>query len=130
MTIAEMTLSPAAFLGHEDIDRQHLALVGLYNRGLAFWRRHGRLEEGYLDDLKRLALDHFLTEETYMRGLGYPGLAEQRGEHERLLSTLRHMGGEGASALEIVTFLGNWIEYHTVHVDARFVEFVREGNRK
>lgn len=129
MTIAEMVLNPASLMGHDDIDRQHLELVRLYNQGWISWHRYGRLEDGYLEYLTNFAIEHFATEEEYMRELAYPGISEQRDEHDRLLTTLHHMRENRASTLEIVTFLGNWLEYHTHHVDARFVEFVRERAR-
>ena len=73
---------------------------------------------------------HFQHEEGLMEKEGYPGFAEQKSEHERLLRTtlaLQEKLASGSSdrvSNDTLVFLNNWLETHLMGLDADFAKFI------
>lgn len=77
---------PEYSVGNLTLDVQHQRLLALCKRVSAyeFLRDKSSLEEfhGILNELASYATKHFQTEEDVLRRIGYPGLADQKREHD------------------------------------------------
>jgi hemerythrin-like metal-binding protein len=114
-----------------ELDGQHrrlFALIDALDEGLS--SADGCAEEdAVVAELEAFALLHFETEEKLMEAAAYPGLAEQRKEHEYLRSRLggfrtRLSCGDEAAAAEIDGFLKDWILRHTLLVDREYIPYL------
>ena len=110
-----------------EIDRQHQYLFALINHlHEAMLFGHGRLlVAGVLKELAAYAGSHFASEEAYMRGTAYHGLALHQAEHAFYLQKLRTFteqfdNGTTELTVEIMSFLENWIRRHVQHSDKEF----------
>ncbi len=121
-------------LGIEELDRQHRVMFDHFNRlSLAC---HGA-EKGVLleqlDALERLLHLHFETEERLMAEHGYPALAAQRSEHERLAQTLGEMGhvarSTGPSRMlgaQVAGSMVQWIVRHIRQHDHELARYLKQ----
>lgn len=118
--------------GIEDIDAQHQALFAALNQVAEAFRAgiSGAHVQAGLDALLAYALEHFQTEETYMRERAYPGLAEHVAEHRRLVGRahqLEEQFREGRPVtMELTIFLADLLARHIEEYDMAMVRFLRE----
>lgn len=118
--------------GIETIDAQHKALFAALNQ-LTEAFLAGTSEEHVKAGLKALlayAMEHFQTEEAYMREKGYPGLAAHMVEHERLVGKARQMEEQARSgrpvAMELTIFLADLLAQHIDEFDLAMVRFLKD----
>ena len=76
-------------------------------------------------------MDHFAAEERFMRGVGYPQLAQHMEEHtlyrRRLAAIVSQWTAEGASPAVILVlqgFLELWLSDHIAKSDRQIGEYV------
>ena len=87
------TFSDDLRLGHEQIDRQHASLFEAVNQ-LHDAMRAGdsRQELGrILAFLRAYTIEHFQTEEAFMRDTDYPGMEAHQTEHENLVQQVKDL---------------------------------------
>ncbi|NWJ42390.1 MAG: hemerythrin family protein [Geothrix sp.] len=116
--------------GIDTIDTQHRALFDALNQ-LTEAFRTGTSEEHVkagLNALLAYALEHFQTEEAYMRERAYPGLAAHLAEHERLVGKAQQLeeqfrGGK-AVTMEVTIFLADLLAQHIDEYDLAMVRFL------
>ncbi len=90
--------------------------------------RHGALMMA-LDDLARLAREHFQHEEALMRAIDYPELASHRSEHALLLAEyvemVRDLERQESIQLEGETLqsLHQWLVSHMVGADKDYADY-------
>lgn len=119
-------------VGNETIDSQHAGLYEAVNR-LHDAMRNGRSREELGDILAFLhtyTLEHFQTEELFMRDKGYPSLESHKALHEGLVIQIKELEEKyaaGTMTLSIMTmhFLKNWLTSHIQDEDRKLAEFLR-----
>jgi hemerythrin len=118
------------------IDSQHQVLFDAVN-SLADSFRAGTSRDQAKESLAFLlkyAVEHFETEESFMRDMGYPALASHMAEHAKLIGKTRNLlarlaGGEPMT-MEVTLFLADWLTQHIHEVDMMYVNFVKDRNRQ
>lgn len=125
MTLLEW--SEALALGIEQIDKQHKILLDIMNE-LNDQILRGKNAEGSLMAVTRLesyTRQHFADEEALMLQTGFPGLKGHKVVHSRFEDRLKSFaasdfGGEPGKALEMLSFLQDWLVDHILGQDLLF----------
>lgn len=124
-------------IGVNVIDEQHKQLIQhLNNLNKAVEEHHGPSQIGStLEFLIDYTDFHFAAEEKQMIDNNYPGLENQKIQHEKFKTTLvdleQDLVEDGAShelAGLIDTLLGNWLVNHICTVDVEFGEFLNKSD--
>jgi hemerythrin len=118
-------------LGHERIDAEHRIFLRLVNEFAT------RVDQGSgtdmlartLNEIRKYAEFHFVSEENIMQELDYPRLDEHRGLHSRLLEALdgwmRDMSSGAIRPQEVQQALVDWFTTHTSQEDQKLVAHIR-----
>jgi len=73
---------------------------------------------------------HFKIEETYLEKVGYPGLPEQKKQHEtfmaEVLSTFEKYKKGEAMPLDLVRFLKKWLLNHIAVMDKQYTAYLAD----
>ena len=122
-----MTWEDRFLLGVKQLDEHHMHLLELLNRAYSACMLNNPVAEfrAVLEELYDYTKYHFSAEELVMVENNYPGLPEQRQEHEmfvqKLSSGKQEMEkGNMSSTIELVEltdFLANWFREHIVVMD-------------
>jgi hemerythrin len=122
------TFSDDLRLGHEQIDRQHAALFEAVNQlHDAMQAGNSRQELGQiLAFLRAYTIEHFQTEEAFMRDTDYLGVEAHKAEHMNLVRQVKdleekHAAGSMTISLTVMTFLKEWLDHHISVVDRKLV---------
>lgn len=122
--------------GIASIDAQHKTLFDMLNK-LADSFRVGTSKEQTresLDFLLKYIVEHFETEEAFMRDMGYPALTSHMTAHAQLRSKVQNLRDKQAEGepvvVDVTVFLADWLKHHIHEVDMGYVEFVKAKNRK
>lgn len=119
-------------IGNVTIDAQHRELferVGQFDEALVVGDRDaiGRT----LAYLREYALDHFETEERFMRAARYPGYDIHKGKHDAFVQRLVALCAEheehGVSAiltLRMQNWIAHWLEVHVAEEDVALGRFL------
>jgi len=112
-------------IGIEVFDREHRALVDAINRLHALGsERTGEAEfAAAVDELIRVAEDHFSHEEQVLRHHGCPNLGMHQREHDELLddvTALRLLGNDPGEVENMLRMLRDWLLDHIVHFDSGY----------
>jgi hemerythrin len=119
--------------GLADVDAQHRGLLDNINKLSQAIQAEDVAQVGEVFDfLAAYGVEHFDTEEAYMRKYGYPFLAEYAREHaafvKSLLATRREiMSGRHDMLLclfRVHQFLYDWLISHSTRTDKHFAHFV------
>lgn len=138
--------TPSKELGHAVIDREHRELIDLINRLVELLFDH-TADDGEspqvrkaqvaaaVDALGKAAASHFASEDSIMRAVAYPAVAEHRDQHAALLRQFGDFAGhfrsaQAGSVALALRFLREWFEYHFEHYDAQLVGWLREQNER
>jgi hemerythrin-like metal-binding protein len=122
--------------GIDLVDAQHRSLFDAVNK-LADSFKEGKVSDQVkenLDCLVEYALEHFQTEERFMRAAEYPRIAEHMVEHARLMEQVHNlqmdwMDGK-AVTLDVTTFLVDWLKVHIEESDKAYADFMKEPPQK
>jgi hemerythrin len=122
--------------GIDLVDAQHRSLFEAVNK-LADSFKEGKANDQVkenLDFLVEYALEHFQTEERFMRAAEYPRIAEHLEEHARLMEQVRGLQMDWvdgkAVTLDVTTFLVNWLKVHIEESDMAYAEFMKEPHQE
>lgn len=126
-------------VGVRAIDADHQQMIMLVNQVEDLARRFPKLDGGseaavrtLLARLQKYAREHFAREENIQRQSDYPGLAENKLDHDRLTRELaeiveRYQAGPGTkdplTAEQLVDFLKGWLVNHIIKVDLKMKGF-------
>ena len=117
--------------GIAEIDAQHKHLFEAINT-LAACFRDGTASEGTreaLGFLNRYTVDHFYTEEEFMRVVGYPTLAQHQREHTDLLTKVQNLLvklDEGFLITgDVASFVADWLTHHINEADMDYVRYLK-----
>ncbi|MBL0612706.1 bacteriohemerythrin [Aeromonas jandaei] len=109
------------------VDRQHQGLFEAMNRFYHAVRDNSSPQQRKqrLDELLKLATQHFADEEKSMEQACYPDLQRHKQEHAKLLAELgalirREGGDEQERNMEMIIFLKNWLLNHIFRVDKQY----------
>lgn len=120
--------------GHELVDEQHRAIIGLINEFVDAQHAHCEPEQisAALVRLSDYVSTHFAEEERLMAHYGYAEdlMRVHRGEHLKLSERTRqlvlaHRTGQDDTACELVELMQEWLTEHIMQVDRRLVDHVR-----
>lgn len=121
-------------LGIDEIDQQHKSIVEHFSNFSAAVQAGSAREiladmAGFLVGYAQL---HFVTEETYMQTYGYPGIAEQRREHEEftrdaedLVQRIQEEGASRELAAALTGKMVRWVIQHVRNNDRDMVQYIK-----
>ncbi|RFS20788.1 bacteriohemerythrin [Aeromonas dhakensis] len=116
------------------MDNQHLGLFEAMNRlyQAVLDKSPAQLRKQRLDELLKLAIQHFADEEQVMEQAGYPELRRHKQEHARLLAELdtlmqRNGPDDEEFNMELLVFLKNWLLNHISKVDKQYSGSLRQA---
>ncbi len=128
-----LTWNHACRVGVRAMDDQHGILMDAMNElRLALVRGAGREQVSkLLDQLIEFTRMHFTSEERLMEQARFPGLAEHRAQHQRLLAQVleaahRLQYGEGVEMNSMLCFLRDWFSEHMVGSDQEYGPWLNE----
>ncbi|PTD98234.1 hemerythrin [Pseudothauera lacus] len=121
-------------IGHPEIDADHQLLIYLVNTVELVLRHPEHIEQLSMafDELERYAHEHFEREEKIQVAWGYRHLDEHKGEHRKLLDSLKLLRKTVEQAIvdsddpqaavrqhseHVSQFLRSWLLDHVVKVD-------------
>lgn len=121
------------YLEIPEMDRDHEQLVSIANRISALVEQpEFRLKDfsKELSDLKRYTVEHFAREEAYMARIAYPGLAEHKLQHAKIMEALAALAADGPTkgakiALSLRLFTQVWLYEHISGDDAKYAKFAK-----
>lgn len=123
---------PSYDLGIPEIDLDHRQLVGSINE-LYEAMKEGRgrdLINHTIDRLIEYVGKHFDHEESIMRAAGFTDLANHEREHQRFRAAvlemdIRRRAGGGPSAIELLTYLSDWLRDHVTSTDKEMGRYLK-----
>ncbi len=120
--------------GVDGIDEQHKEMFEMAEQlfGAGQNRRGKDFIADLYDFLDNYTKKHFSDEEKYMQSIGYPGLEEQKQQHEEFILQLDHIKKEfdesGRSVAVIIKtnkMISNWLIEHISKLDKKIGEYAR-----
>jgi hemerythrin len=115
------------------MDNQHAIMMDTMNELRLVLIGGGKRaqEDELLNRLIEFTRMHFVSEEHLMEQYGFPGLAEHRAEHQRLLAQLqesiaRLQHRESAHMQDFLFFLHNWFIEHVAGLDQQYGAWLNE----
>jgi hemerythrin-like metal-binding protein len=124
--------------GIAQVDEQHKTLfntVNDFHQGLITARGKEELAKT-LNFLVEYTVNHFKTEEDFMREFHYEGLTAHRTEHQILLAEVGAFKEKwdrdpaAVRPMEVARFLGDWLTHHIQQMDFQYAKFMREKGIK
>ena len=118
--------------GIDLIDSQHKALFEAVNSLEASFSigNINNAAKKSLDFLEKYTIEHFQTEERFMRDAAYPGLDEHTAEHSLLMSKVHDLQARLAEGtpitMDVMTFFAGWLGRHLYGTDLVMVRFLNE----
>lgn len=118
------------------IDTQHKTLFDAVNRLADSFKAGTSATQAKesLDFLLKYTVEHFQTEEKFMKDMGYPKLTSHMAEHAQLVDKAKGLQARMAEGkpvtVEVTTFLADWLKHHINEVDMGYVEFAKAAARK
>ncbi len=117
-------------VGVREFDAQHQQLVKIMNElfdAMSSNKAKDVLGK-ILGELVTYTKTHFSNEERYMQTYAYPGLADQKREHEAFVKKIQDFhtsfnAGKLALSIEMSSFLKNWLIQHISGTDRKYQEF-------
>jgi hemerythrin-like metal-binding protein len=122
---------PSYEIGHELIDSQHRVFVMILNK-FARTIRDGSTDEHILftlNELKKYAEFHFISEENLMDECHYPDLINHEKIHSKIIAELSILADRLANhyvqPIELVNFLRRWLFDHILNEDSHIAQHIR-----
>lgn len=112
--------------GVDIADKQHQELFGLINNLHGAVAGGNRSDVGSkLDALIDYVVMHFQTEEKFMQEKNYPGYADHKVEHEKLVGTCADLqtkfhAGEAEITMDTLQFVKDWLDSHIPNIDRKY----------
>lgn len=120
-------------VGVSILDEQHKSIIRMVNKIHAYITSGASSEEisEILNQMTQYAMNHFRTEEDYMKLFEYPEFELHRKEHmeywkKTALFANEAMSGNKEVLGDILSFLIDWWMDHILRTDLRYKEFFQE----
>ena len=119
------------------IDEQHKKLFEIINKAIIA-NKHSKVTKdilGILDEMTEYALEHFETEEHYMKEFKFPEYQTHRNEHIDFTSNSidyknRVIGGDFQIINEIFEYLKQWLVNHIQVTDKKYTDCFKKNDLK
>ncbi len=119
-------------IGNVEIDAQHQQLFSRVNDFLAA-KTKAKLTACAME-MFRYTREHFAHEESLMKSLKYPALADHLAQHNDLLSLLSEVAGNIAKDTincdDLEAFLSHWLLGHIATSDQSLAFYVKSGAKQ
>ena len=133
MNMKTLEWSDDLSVGVQEIDDDHKKVIIYYNELFAacFASMGPAVVFETLEKLIEYTKVHFQREEGLMEKEGYPGLAEQRHEHEDLIRRVEDVQKKTNSdpdhefSNDVLGFVGFWIRHHILELDMALARYIR-----
>lgn len=126
-----VTWNETWMIGVYQLDAQHKNLIEILNRlHDAMSRGQGKeILKSTLESLVSYTKAHFATEEMLMKQSGYPDLEAHKREHQALTAKVLEFQGNFEAGriglgVEVMHFLGSWLQGHIRGTDKKYVPFL------
>ncbi|MCU7495335.1 MAG: hemerythrin family protein [Ignavibacteria bacterium] len=130
--MAFITWNSRFSVGIDDIDKQHMKLIGYINE-LHDAMKIGKAKDIMAPILKNLVdytIYHFSLEEKYLAQNFYPGYLSHKKEHTDFVD---HVSGfqksfnEGSAfiSIDVLNYLREWITHHILETDQKYSPFLK-----
>lgn len=120
-------------VGIEEMDKQHLKLLEIVNEfhEISKTRDFERIST-ILDKLRLYTVEHFESEEDYMRRAGYNRLDEHIEQHKDLVEKLeefeyQYQSQEHIYSDQFMAFLIDWLVEHIMDSDMDYIESMKQA---
>jgi hemerythrin len=124
-------------VGISIIDEEHKKLFELINKAnlVAKFGNNSNDVLAILDQMTEYVLNHFETEEHYMKEFHFPGFQPHRSEHIDFTNTTmdyknRAVGGDYQITNEILEYLMQWLSNHIQVTDTKYIGCFKENGLK
>jgi hemerythrin len=124
-------------VGVRSLDEQHKRLVAMSNQlHEAMSAGKGReVVEPVLKEMFDYTRLHFTTEEKLLEKYNYPGLSDQKREHEAFIKKVAEMQTDLkvrnlTLSIEVSHFLRSWITNHIMGIDKQYTLFLNSKGEK
>ncbi len=124
-------------VGISIIDEQHKKLFGFLNKTIDAKEHSDNKEElkEVLEEMTQYALEHFETEEAYMREFNYPACRYHSEEHYRFFTKTiayfdRVVNGDYHISNELIEYLKQWLVNHIQICDRQYIECFKKNGLK
>ena len=124
-------------VGISIIDEEHKKLFELINKAdlVAKFGNNSNDVLAILDQMTEYVLNHFETEEHYMKEFHFPGFQPHRNEHIDFTNTTmdyknRAVGGDCQITNEILEYLMQWLINHIQVTDKKYIGCFKENGFK
>ena len=124
-------------VGISIIDEEHKALIGILNKTIHAKEHSDDKKElmEVLEEMTKFALEHFKTEEDYMREFNYPEYKYHSEEHSDFFNkTLayfdRVVNDDYHVSNELIEYLEQWIVHHIQITDKKYADCFKENGLK
>ncbi len=124
-------------VGISIIDKQHKKLFGFFNKTIDAKKHSDNKEElkEVLEEMTQYALEHFETEEAYMREFDYPECDLHSKEHYHFFNkTLayfdRVVNGDYHISSELLEYLKQWLVNHIQVSDRQYIDCFKKNGLK
>jgi hemerythrin len=124
-------------VGISIIDEEHKKLFELINKAnlVAKFGNNSNDVLAILDQMTEYVLNHFETEEHYMKEFHFPGFQHHRSEHIDFTNTTmdyknRAVGGDYQITNEILEYLMQWLSNHIQVTDTKYIGCFKENGLK
>ncbi len=118
------------------IDDQHRSLFEAVNRLSDSFRVGAAPEQAKqsLDFLASYTMEHFQTEEQFMREMGYPKLGTHMDQHAEMLRVVADLQARQAKGIrltmEVTILMVSWLKQHIHDSDLDYVDFMKQLARE
>jgi hemerythrin len=119
-------------VGVSKIDEQHQEFVSLLNELHDSVQREkaGEVISHVLTELQRYVIDHFKTEESWMKLYNFPDIASHKREHleasQRVsFFVLEHERGQKTVVVDLLKFMTDFFLNHILTVDRNYMPYFR-----
>ncbi|ACH40862.1 hemerythrin family protein [Citrifermentans bemidjiense Bem] len=121
-------------LGVKEIDEHHRKLIEILNQcyQALMLHNHTRQLKEVVRELQDYTQYHFGTEERIMSELGYPAATAHLEAHRQFIASIaefdqRASAGESFVAIEVLTFLQEWLVAHILSTDRALADCIKPG---
>ena len=124
-------------VGISMIDGEHKNLIGILNKAINAKEHSDNKKElqEVLEEMTKFALEHFETEEAYMREFNYPEYHSHSEEHYRFFTKTmayfeRVVNGDYHISNELIEYLKQWIVHHIQGSDRGYIDCFKKNGLK
>ena len=120
-------------VGIKDMDEEHKKLIEIINTlydAMKIGKSKDVLEKVFSDLLSYTTV-HFTDEELLMENNNYPGLVDQRNQHNQFVAKIEEQyekfkSGFSLVSVEIMNFLKEWLLNHIKQYDKKYGAYLNE----